>query len=565
MGRRLDYREAVPRILPLLALWALSTLATSCAETQIVALEPAFSIGWPLENGWVPGDLRQSQLAFGEVTTGQVATIPVTMTNPGDAMLRICEVGLSAVTFGDDGAVLNEIRVVSDPELSLFPTLGDTLAPGSGFQLQLLYIPLLQDELASGLHLVVKHALNWDCASGTGAGLYIPVVGGATGDPVPDIYSKPAQIDFGTSLLEASAPPQSLLVGNGGPGLLQVGSVSLADPTHFGVDATELVDSSFTLGGYAFVTVYFNPQGAGSHATELVVASNDPDEPELRIPITGTADPTPIDDPPGDDDDASPPPTTTGVPIAVCGSTLFANPLEVVQVSSFSFHTGGFANTLSLQYAWTLAPPPGSITTLSNANTSTASTSPYVDLVGTYTATLTVTDTQGQTDTCDQIIEVLPPENFRVELFWDAQDDFDLHLLEANDGSGNQGSPNTGGDCYFGNCQSLGLDWGVPGDLYDNPYLDLDDIGGLGPENINITDPALAPYDGWYRVMVHDYSGSTDDNLGTTNGTLNIYLNQVLAQTYGFSMSGDGDQYWVAKIQWPSGQVVPCNGLSGCP
>lgn len=531
-----------------------------------MALDPAFSIGWPMESGWVPGDLEQSTLAFGQVTTGEVGLIPVTMTNPGDATLRICQVTMASVAFDEQGAVINEIRIEADPELALFPAMGDTLAAGSGFQLQLRYIPLLEDDLAAGLYLVIKHSLNWDCETGTGDGLYIPIVGGATGDPIPDIYSKPAAVDFGTSYIESSAPPQTVLVGNGGPGLLEVGTVTLADSTHFGLDASELANSSFTLGDWAFITVYFNPTVAGTHSTDVIIASNDPDEVELRIPVTGTADPTPIDDPPGDDDDSSPPPPTgTGIPIAVCGSTLFANPLEVVQVSSFSFHTAGFADTLALQYSWTLTPPPGSITTLSNANTATASTSPYVDLVGTYVATLTVTDSQGQTDDCDQTIEVLPPENFRVELFWDQQDDFDLHLLEANNGSGVMGTPNTGGDCYFGNCTSLGLDWGVTGDIYDNPYLDLDDVGGFGPENINITDPALVPFDGWYRVMVHDYTGSTTDNYGTTNGTLNIYLNQVLAQTYGFSMTNDGDQYWVAKIHWPSGQVVPCNGISGCP
>lgn len=562
-GDAFDRLAAMKRALALLLLLPL----LSCVETELQALEPGFSIGWPTANGWVPGDLDQSVLAFGEVSTGAASMIPVQMSNQGDASLRLCGVYLAALTFDESGAIINEIRIEADPELSQTPLPSDTISAGAGIQVQLRYVPLLESGIDAGIHLVIKHALNWDCTADTGTPLAIPVLGTSVGDPVPDIYSKPAFVDFGTTLLESSAPPQTVLVGNAGPGLLEIGTVTLEDSTHFGLDASNLEGASFALGDWEFMTVFFNPQVAGVHSTDIVITSNDGDEPEYRISVTGTADDTPIDDPPGDDDDDdddSPPPST-GVPIAVCGDTIFANPLEVVTLSSFSFHTGGFAQTLSLQYAWTLTPVAGSITTLANANTASPYTDPYVDLVGTYVAHLTVTDSAGLTSTCDQTIEVLPPENFRVELFWDQEDDFDLHLLEANDGTGAQGVPWTDGDCYFGNCQSLGLDWGVSGDIYDNPYLDLDDIPGLGPENINITDPALAPYDGWYQVMVHDYTGSTDDNMGTTNGTVNIYLNQVLVQTYGFSMSGDGDEYYVAKIEWPSGNVVPCNGLSGCP
>jgi hypothetical protein len=558
------------------ALLPLLLLLSSCADQTIVALAPEFSIAWPQSFGYDQASLPDSVLDFGSVATGQFRDIPIVVSNPGAASLELCEVYLAVVAFDGD-AVINEIRIDADPELvaGALPEAG-TMAPGSSSQFSLRFIPLFGTPVDPGVHLVVKHSLNWDCAAEAGEGLYIPVVGEGLGGPAPDIYAKPQQVDFGTVILPGEALPQQVLIGNAGPGSLDISSVTLSDWTHFGLDAAAVAGASFGQGGFDFLTVTYTPQAQGVHGTNILITSNDGDEPTLAVPLFGVADPEPIEDPPGDDDDSTPPPSddddTTpsdpppaGFPIAVCGSTIFANPLEVVQLSSFSFHTGGLAQTLSLQYAWTLTRPPGSATTLSGANTSSASTSPYVDLVGTYVGHLTVTDTGGATDTCDQTIEVLPPENFRVELFWSEQDDFDLHLLEANDGAGNQGTPWTDGDCYFANCASLGLDWGVAGDLYDNPYLDLDDIPGTGPENINITDPALAPYDGWYQVMVHDYSGSTEDNYGDTDGTVNIYLNGVLVQTYTFTMSGDGAEYSVAKIHWPSGQVQACNGLGGCP
>lgn len=553
--------------LPLLALAAplaplLPPLA-SCADQELQALEPAFAIAWSPDRGFVAGDLPASVLDFGEVTTGTFRDITVSVANPGQADLEICDVYLAVVFFDAGGQATNEIRIDADPELATTPLPSGFLPSGASRNFDVRFTPLWGTAIDDGVHLVVKHELNWDCAAGSGDGLFVPMVGTGWGEPVPDIYSKPAYVDFGTVLLDTAVAPQQVLVGNAGPGTLNVDGVSIDDNVNFKVQAGVLPGSALEQGEHEFITVSYTPAWQGNHATNVWVSSNDGDEDPYPIPLFGTANEEPIEDP-GDDDDATDDPPPPGFPIAICGGTLFANPLEVVTLSSASFHTGGFAETLALQHAWTLSRPAGSITTLANANTANPSTSPYVDLVGTYVGHLTVTDSGGQTATCDQTVEVLPPENFRVELYWSEQDDFDLHLMEANDGSGNQGDPWTSGDCHFGNCQGLGLDWGVGGNDYDNPYLDLDDIPGTGPENINITDPALAPYDGWYRVMVHDYTGSTEDNEGSTSGTVNIYLNQILQQTYTFSMSGDGDEYWVAQIHWPSGQIQACSGLGGC-
>ena len=192
-----------------------------------------------------------------------------------------------------------------------------------------------------------------------------------------------------------------------------------------------------------------------------------------------------------------------------------------------------------------------------------------LDLVGDYTGTLTVTTVDGATDSCQQSYSALSYENFRVEMWWDHPDDMDLHLLEANDGSGNSGAPRTQGDCYYANCDTSKYwvtppDWGVPSVSTDDPGLDLDDIWGLGPENINIDDPALSPYDGWYEIFVHDYPW-TARYYGANAVHVNIYLNGNIVRSYDFSMTGEDADYYVAKIHWPSGTIINCNGLGGCP
>ncbi|MFT5435214.1 MAG: hypothetical protein ACI9OJ_005931, partial [Myxococcota bacterium] len=87
-----------------------------------------------------------------------------------------------------------------------------------------------------------------------------------------------------------------------------------------------------------------------------------------------------------------------------------------------------------------------------------------------------------------------PPESLgiTIRLSWDANfTDVDSHLL------------NPGGtlfdcttDCFFGNPAP---DWGTAGAWQDDPFLDLDDVDGYGPEHINLTEPQP----GVYRYVVH--------------------------------------------------------------
>jgi hypothetical protein len=251
-------------------------------------------------------------------------------------------------------------------------------------------------------------------------------------------------------------------------------------------------------------------------------------------------------------------------PTAVCGE----------DGSGFALDTVSFDGSASidpygrpLTYTWALARPDGSSANFDDLTSATPSV--MMDLVGDYVGTLTVTTVDGATDTCDQSFSALSFENFRIEMWWDNADDMDLHLLEANDGSGNSGAPRTQGDCYYANCDTSKYwvtppDWGVPSVSTDDPGLDLDDIWGLGPENINIDDPALSPYDGWYEIFVHDYPW-TARYYGANAVHVNIYLNGNIVRSYDFSMTGEDADYYVAKIHWPSGTIINCNGLGGCP
>jgi uncharacterized protein YfaP (DUF2135 family) len=134
-------------------------------------------------------------------------------------------------------------------------------------------------------------------------------------------------------------------------------------------------------------------------------------------------------------------------------------------------------------------------------------------------------------------------------MFWVSPgDDMDLHLL------GPGGALWSNDDCNWQNCTGRGtergLDWGTLGETADDPSLDIDDIPGTGPENINIFSPEE---DGIYTVYVHDYPGSvfSADN----DVTINIYLSGVLAWSETRTITGEDTMNGYAVIDWATKSV----------
>lgn len=120
------------------------------------------------------------------------------------------------------------------------------------------------------------------------------------------------------------------------------------------------------------------------------------------------------------------------------------------------------------------------------------------DIAGEYTLRLRVQDDSGHLAECTTLVRAVATEGLRVEIFWNTSGtDMDTHLLHPDARSWN-GSL----DCYYSNCQGGSLPWSAPGRA-DDPSLDIDDVNGFGPENINIMSPAS----GTYRVGVHSFQG----------------------------------------------------------
>lgn len=230
-----------------------------------------------------------------------------------------------------------------------------------------------------------------------------------------------------------------------------------------------------------------------------------------------------------------PDPCAGDTPVAAAGPDQDAIPDETVQLNgSGSYDPSGQA----LTFEWRVAGRPiGSTAPLST------STSPLptilADVSGDFTICLIVRDSdQCQSPEDCMNIHVAPRVGFHVELVWDTNNtDIDLHMT-APGGSWFDYFD----DCYFMN---MGPDWGpsgADGIAANNPHLDVDNVVGYGPENINmdtISDGSS------YKIGVHYWADHTG---GATVSRIRIYVDGQL-QFEAFSNTMVDNDFWeVAQV-----------------
>lgn len=245
-------------------------------------------------------------------------------------------------------------------------------------------------------------------------------------------------------------------------------------------------------------------------------------------------------------------------PDAMCPDTIMTTPLSTVELAGSAIDDGTIAG-----YAWSLVDQPLGSSASPPTPPNEQRARMMVDVAGEYRAMLTVTDNDGQSDTCTTLIRAVSVEGLRVEMYWNPPDrscsrhpgggcdgsDVDLHLHNAVDSGWN----NTD-DCYYGNCQSGAvLPWGASG-IADDPHLDLDAQNGFGPENINID----RPQDGSYRVGVHYFSDH--DWNRPAEVYINIYCGAGSSSpiaSFGpvtLNVLSDGNDFWrVADVEVGAG------------
>jgi hypothetical protein len=195
-------------------------------------------------------------LDLGDVMVGVSITGVVNVHNAGEARLEVREVRVEGSGFDVDRH--SAFRVDAGATVPILVTFAPVdLGPASGT------VTLVSNDPRDPERQILLEGVGFT--------------------PLPDIAVEPSALTFGTVAVGFSRALQ-VIVKNLGPGELDLTSLSADDPAFTAVASFDTLIPF----GSAYVLVTFAPAGPGVVASSLRVGTNDPDEPEVTLPLSGT-------------------------------------------------------------------------------------------------------------------------------------------------------------------------------------------------------------------------------------------------------------------------------------
>lgn len=320
------------------------------------------------------------------------------------------------------------------------------------------------------------------------------------------------------------------------------------------------------------ITLSFTPREEKIYNATLVIVSDDPVVPERRVSILGRG-------------------TANICPQARASQDEFyVLPLDTIVLDGSPSVDQDGPDNLPVAYEWVITSrPQGSVSQLVERfdnpqqpadggrpdDESTPTALFFIDLPGYYTAELRVTDQFGLTSLdCRNpaVVTILaePDEAIQVQLSWEAVNEQDLGQERSGDLDIHMRHPNASSwfsqpyDCYFNNPDP---DWGQLDNPRDNPFLDLDDFSGTGPENLTLAVPEDTSVLGGEYIIGVDYYENVDRvdgwEYGPMKAFIRVFINGVPTWDYteggdpGFKVMNGRKHFWeVASVSWPDGVVT---------
>lgn len=511
-------------------------------------------------------DVNPSTVDFGGVELGETASESLTVTNLGVAELVISRVVISGLAgFGVQYEGRDLAGALAEPIV---------LGPGAQITLEARYSPASAGVADADL-LIESNAVN------TPELIVKLYANGA----VPCINVTPDSLDFGAGLLvddrEGVTPNQrGVTIESCGTVPLRVRRIEFEDPRDAfavldlpaPVEGEPLIELPAAVAGEEFparlLQIGFWPLELGVYGGRMLVYSDaTPADQPVAVDIFGRG----VDN-------------TCPIPVATRES-YEVQPLDIITLDGTpSTDLDGEV----VAWRWTVVQrPDGSVsqpvesfaepTRPADGGEDDDPGTPralfFIDLAGDYVIELQTVDALGQ-PSCDPpvarvTVRAVPEQDLHIQLVWSTPDDpdetdtvgtdADLHFRHERAGD-KWGSLANGWDCYFRNTNP---DWGVIGEVVDNPSLDIDDTNGAGPENINLSEPELGV--GYDIGVIYFRASSTfgDPEIPSQRehpsyATVRVFTRGVpLIELVGQEIVSTGQLWHVARVTWCEGADCP--------
>ena len=204
--------------------------------------------------------LNTQNVALGNVPANTSANSTLQVTNCGNAPLTFASLTSSAPT------------VVASQSCG-------AIAPGSVCSVKLTYTPVDSTAVSGTLTLSDNAVISSQTVSFMGQG------------EAAKIVAQPASVSFGHLLVGTSSPATTVYLSNQGNAQLSISAITVNGSGFSLVSSQGCTTLQYPYGA-CIVQVQFAPQSASSLTGILAITSNDPVNPTLTIPLTGSGDST---------------------------------------------------------------------------------------------------------------------------------------------------------------------------------------------------------------------------------------------------------------------------------
>ncbi len=221
-------------------------------------------------NGIAPEiEVAPTSLDFGGTLVGDAVTLEITVANTGSADLAISGApgigGTDAGQFSQNSACDNA-----------------TISAGDNCIFEVSFTPSSSGDKSATLSIQSNDADESDVS--------VPLSGRGDAVPTPDVTVDPTSVDFGDVTEGDTAGPLSVTITNQGSAALNLSGIALAGSN--ASDFSQSNDCGASLpaeGGNCTAMLTFTPTGTGIKSASLDIQSDDPDTPNLSVPLNGTS------------------------------------------------------------------------------------------------------------------------------------------------------------------------------------------------------------------------------------------------------------------------------------